>query len=131
MPNSRASSRRNVPLTTADVTNYYKLVAQLQALKDEIALLSKSKPNDALNPFKLGFVNEKLSVANKLLTGDFAPFDSFTVFDPEKLPTNSDVVMVLAQYLACFGRWRAAHVYYDQADFKWHWSISDGELEAD
>ena len=131
MPNSRASSRRSATLTTADVTSFSKLVAQMQALKDEIALLSKSKPNDALNNFKLGFVNEKLSAANKLLTGDFAPSESFTVFDPEKLPTNSDVVFVLAQYLACFGRWRTAHVYYDQADFKWHWSVSDGELEAD
>lgn len=128
MSKSRASSHRE--LTIADVAKYEKLVVQLRALKDEIALLSKSKPNDGLNPFKLGFVNEKLTVANTILTGEFQPFDSFTVFTPESVPSNSDVVVVLAQYLACFERWKDAHVYEDDVYSKRHWRVSDGELEA-
>jgi hypothetical protein len=116
-------------LTIADVAKYEKLVVQLRALKDEIALLSKSKPNDALNPFKLGFVNEKLAVANTILTGEFRPFDSFTTFSLESLPSYSDVVMVLAQYLACFERWKDAHVYVDDL-YGRRWRVSDGKLEA-
>lgn len=130
MSKSRDSSRREPSLTTADVAKYEKLLAQLRAMRDEFALLSKAKPNDALNALKLGFVNEKLTVANTLLVDDFQPFDAFTTFAPESLTTNSDVVLVLTQYIACFAQWREAHVYRDEVMHKLYWNVSDGQLEA-
>ncbi len=130
MSNSRGSSHRDPELTAADVVMFEKLVAQLRGLRDEIGILSKSKPDNALNVLKLEFVNEKLTDANKLLVDDFKPFASFTLFDLEKLPSNSDVVLALSQYLVCLERWRCAHVYYDKTEYKWCWRVSDGDIEA-
>jgi hypothetical protein len=128
--NSRGSSRHDPELTKTDIALFEKVVAQLRTLRDELAVLSKSKPDNALNVFKLQFVNEKLAEANTLLVGEYKPFASFTAFDADNLPSNSDVVLVLSQYLTCLERWRCSHVYYDETDFKWHWRLEDGHIEA-
>jgi len=114
-----------------DVAKFEKVVGQMASLRDEFSVLSKTKPDNALNQFKLDFVNEKLADANYLLSGDYKPFASFAQFDVEKLPSNSDVLVVLSQYLACLERWRSAHVQYSKADYKWLWSVEDADIEAD
>lgn len=83
---------------------FEKIQDQLQAMHDEIDKLSKKKPDDAINKFKLNFINEILAKANTILDREYLPFDQFSKFDEDQLPTNSDVVMVLAQYLAAFKR---------------------------
>jgi hypothetical protein len=57
-----------------DVDFFEKVVGQLHQLHNEISVLSKSKPDNPINKFKLGFINEKLTEANKILTGEFKPF---------------------------------------------------------
>lgn len=87
-----------------------KLVGQIQGFYDEVSVLSKSKPDNPLNAFKLKFINEKLNEANVILTGNYRPLKDFTVFEDASLPTNSDVVMVLSQYLARLKAWRFDHI---------------------
>ena len=94
-----------------DVNFFEKVKAQLQQLHNEVSALSKSKPDNPINKFKLTFINEKLSEANTILTGEFKPFKDFTVFDETALPSNSDVVMILAQYLDCLEAWRCANIF--------------------
>ena len=86
-----------------------KLISQIQGFYNEVTVLSKSKPDNPLNPFKLKFINEKLAEANGVLVGDYKPLKDFTVFEDTALPTNSDVVMVLSQYLARLKAWRMDH----------------------
>src|SRR5687767_1032322 len=86
-----------------------KLFSQIQGFYDEVTVLSKSKPDNPLNAFKLKFINEKLAEANGILTGNYRPLKDFTVFEDSSLPTNSDVVMVLSQYLARLRAWRNDH----------------------
>ena len=83
---------------------FEKIEGQLKGLYEEIGLLSKKKPDDAVNMFKLEFINQVLTDANSVLDEEYMPFDTFTTFDEDNLPTNSDVVMVLSQYLKCFIR---------------------------
>lgn len=86
-----------------------KLVSHIQGFYHEVSVLSKSKPDNPLNLFKLKFINEKLAEANVILTGEYKPLKDFTVFDETSLPTNSDVVMVLSQYLARLKAWSWDH----------------------
>ena len=51
----------------ADVDIFEKLTAQLGSLYQEISTLAKKSPNNAINTFKLKFVNGTLSQCNKLL----------------------------------------------------------------
>lgn len=80
-----------------------KLIGQIQGFYGEISVLSKGKPDNPLNAFKLKLINQKLTEANTVLTGEYQPLKGFTVFDDVSLPSNSDVVMVLAQYLNRLG----------------------------
>ncbi len=93
-----------------DVEFFEKTQSQMQALHDEMGALAKSKPDNPINKFKLKIINEKLKDANTLLTGEFKPLAEFEVFDEAELPTNSDVVIILSQYLRCLEGWRSANV---------------------
>ena len=106
-----------------DVDFFEKVRAQLHQLQTEVSALSKSKPDNPINKFKLTFINEKLVEANTILTGEFKPFNDFALFNFDELPTNSDVVMILSQYLDCLEAWRCAHIEY--TDFKWLWETAD------
>lgn len=68
----------------------------LATLTYEFRRLSEKKPNDAVNEFKLNIVNNVLAEANKELGK--SPIQGFTQFDTDTMPTNSDVLFVLALY---------------------------------
>ena len=68
----------------------------LATLTFEFRRLSEKKPNDAVNEFKLNIVNHVLAEANKELGK--SPINGFTQFDTDTMPTNSDVLFVLALY---------------------------------
>lgn len=102
-----------------DVSLFEKVQAQFQGLFDEIGALSKKKPDDAINKFKLGFINTILAEANKLLTVEYKPFPDFEQFEDESLPTNSDVVLVLSQYLNCLEKLRADNIEFQYGEWVW------------
>jgi hypothetical protein len=129
MPTSREHSRAKSGLTILDIRLFEKVSEQMQSLRDDFAELSKKHPNDPLNVLKVGFVNEKLAEANRLLTGQHKPFATFEKFDPDALPTNSDVQLVLSQYLSCLEGWRSAHVV--KSVYDWIWDTSETRLVTD
>jgi len=81
-----------------------KTYGQLKSLHNEISLLSKKSPVDTVNKFKLKLINSVLESANQLLGEKDKPFKDFTVFNEDDLPNNSDVVMILSQYISCIER---------------------------
>lgn len=103
-----------------------KLIGQLQRLYDEITQLAKKSPNDGLNPFKLKLVNNVLERANALLKDRYRPFEDFDQFDSDALPTNSDVTMILAQYMEQAERFRSNNVTQNSMG-SWLYEI-DGEV---
>lgn len=74
-----------------------RICAQLRALRFAIQKLSDKKPDEKINEFKLCFVNQTLEKCNELL-GDNKPYETFTIFDKDALPTNSDIVVILDVY---------------------------------
>jgi len=106
-----------------DVDFFEKIKAQLQQLHNEVSALSKTKPDNPMNKFKLNVINEKLAEANTILTGEFKPFNDFAVFNVDELPTNSDVVMILSQYLDCLEAWRCANIH--KVSISWYWKLED------
>jgi hypothetical protein len=88
------------------VLEFEKVLGQMVGLLGQIAILSQKKPNDVLNKFKLDLVNELLRVANKCLGPDGKPFPEFELFDESAMPSNSDVAIMLAQYLSSLRSFR-------------------------
>lgn len=86
-------------MTKDDVELFVKVKAQITGLYKEIGLLSKKNPNDAVNKFKIKFINHSIVEANQLLVEDYKPYSDFERFAEEDMPTTSDVVMILEQYI--------------------------------
>ena len=107
-------------MNKTDVDIFEKLSGQLLSVYDEIALLSKKNPNDAVNKFKLKFVNKLINDSNTYLSGKYRPFDDFENFDEDDIPQNSDVVFILSQYIQL----RSDNVV--QLGSGWYWKV-EGE----
>jgi hypothetical protein len=105
--------------------------AQLEGFYEEIGIISKRKPDDAINKFKLGFINQMLQRANTLLGEKYRPFPDFEIFDPDAMPTASDVVTMLAQYLRSMDKFRKDHTYLTSlGDCLWRVSGSPRKIWA-
>jgi len=109
--------------TKEDIEAFERMMGQLEGLYNEISQLAKKSPNDAVNAFKLKFVNRVLSTANLILDASYRPFVEFSEFNSDDLPTNSDVTMMLTQYMEQSERFRSDNVIYDGG---WKY-ILDGE----
>lgn len=105
--------------TKEDVENLEKLIGQLQGLQSEISQLAKKSPNDGLNVFKLRFVNKVLTSGNDILADRYIPFDDFSQFSEDELPTNSDVTMILAQYIEQTERFRSDHITWHEHEWRY------------
>ena len=103
------------------VDRFEKLSGQLISVYEEVSLLSKKKPNDAVNKFKLKFINKLLDESNEYLSDKYRPFEDFDRFDEDDIPQNSDFVFILSQYLQCFEKQRADNVVIRNGI--WYWRV--------
>ena len=110
------------------VETFLKLQPQLKSAYDEITILSKKKPTDSLNTFKLKFINNILSRANEILKEKYKPFpNDFTLFNEDDIPNNSDVVFILSHYLTSLEKLRCDNIVYNVGT--WYWLIDSKQSE--
>lgn len=114
-------------MNSSDVDKFEKLVGQVQGLYEEMSILSKKSPNDAVNKFKLKFINRQLSESNALLAERYRPFGDFDIFSEDEIPQNSDVVFILSQYLQCMEKLRGDNVVVRNG--YWYWHVEGGEVD--
>lgn len=105
------------------VEQFNKSYVQLEALHNEISLLSRKSPTDGVNKFKLNLINNVLKTANQLL-GQKKPFGDFTTFQEDELPNNSDAALILSQYLSCMEELRLPNI--ERYVGNWYWKV-DGK----
>jgi hypothetical protein len=113
-------------MTREDVDTFEKIKAQLDSLYQEISVLARKSPKDAVNKFKLQFINSTLMQCNNFLGATYVPFVDFKSFSIDDLPTNSDVTFMIAQYIECAEKFRAdnikVEIEFDRTR-TWHWKI--------
>lgn len=110
-----------------DIEVLEKTIGQLQGAHSEISLLAKKAPNDSLNKFKLRLINKVLEAANVVLGEKYRPFVDFDQFDPDDVPTTSDVTMVLAQYMEEAERYRSDNVRWEHGTWNY---VVDGRVSS-
>jgi hypothetical protein len=126
---------REVVMTNDEIEKLEKIYGQFEGLHKEIGILSKKTPNDAINKFKLSFINTLLAEAHEVLDEKQRPFDGFNSFDEDELPTNSDITMIFEQYLYCFEKLRSDNIKHiwkyngDKYFEKWIWLVDGEESE--
>ena len=110
----------------ADIDTFEKLTAQLGSLHQEISALAKKSPNDAINTFKLQFLNRTLAKCNEFLGKHYRPFSEFDVFSSVDMPSNSDITFILSQYIECAEKLRTDNIYLS-GTASWYWDIEGVE----
>lgn len=110
-----------------EIEQLEKLIGQLRGLHDEISLLAKKSPSDAVNTFKLRLINKVIANGNGVLGADYLPFEDFDGFEADDVPSNSDVTLVLSQYMEEAERYRSDNVV--QYAGVWFYVINGGLTE--
>ena len=108
-------------MNTDDVDRFEKAAGQLTGIYDEMSVLSKRSPTDAVNKFKLKLINQQIANCNAILSARYRLFDDFDQFSEDDVPQNSDVVFIVSQYLQCLEKLRADNVV--QRDRNWYWRV--------
>ena len=112
-------------MVRSEAYNLEKVIAQLTGFLEEMGELGKKRPNDAVNDFKLKLLNGALDQALRELGPDGSPLPGFTQFDADLSPSNSDVTMVLTQYLQALDVKRSESIEPSYSG-RWVYHISDG-----
>ena len=107
-----------------NVEIFEKLYIQIKDIHNELSILSKKSPDGAINKFKLKFINQLLSSANGILDDTYKPFNDFTLFQEDDMPTNSDIVLIISQYIKCLDKFKRDNVEIKSGD--WYWVIEKG-----
>lgn len=111
------------------IEKFKQILPQLQAFHSEFEALTKKEANGAINAFKLKIVNQIIDDVNKVLGSELLPIRGFAKFDDDALPSNSDVSMVLAQYLEAMEVLRAKNIE-RSARGVWHWAVQGAEYDS-
>jgi hypothetical protein len=104
-----------------EITQFEKVQTQIKGLYNEIGILSKKNPNDAINKFKLKYINQSIKDANDILKNE-KPYSDFDIFADEDMPSVSDVVIILEQYYSSLEKIRCANIKYEMGH--WYWIIN-------
>lgn len=89
-----------------EVELFEKDERQLHVFYKEVSALSKKNANDGVNKFKLTLINSCLKELNTIMG---LPLDGFESFDEALIPSNSDVALVLGQYVAAVYAFRVSN----------------------
>lgn len=111
-----------------EVESFEKLHIQIKGIYAELGILSKKSPDGVINKFKLKFVNQLLKESNLILGENYRPFSDFDFFNDDDLPTNSDVVLVISQYIKCLERLKNDNTYWDGSYF---WRIENSKISIE
>ena len=104
-----------------EILLFEKIHAQLSSFYEDVTMLVKKNPKDEMNTFKLKLINKALVRANQII-GDLKPFDDFEQFDIDgDMPNNSDVAIILGQYINCMDVLKKDNVHICSG--RWYWKI--------
>ena len=108
---------------TQDAVNRYELLNPLLlGVYKELQELSKKKPDTPLNNFKIKSVNRILEPIRELLKEeDVYPF--LDILDMDDVHTNSDVVLILSQYIESMNIFHSKYYSYNISSGKHEWCI--------
>lgn len=104
----------NLP-TSDEVKKFEMLYPMLDSDIAEIRELSKKKQDEPLNPFKVKIINKKLGQIKELLRNEPSS-EYLELLDEDTLPTNSDAVLMITQFINAMGQFRKKYYESDGSD---------------
>lgn len=90
----------------------------LSAMYQEFAVLSKKKPDAPVSEGKIGVVNRLLERCRCVLKSEVS-LQFLDLLDEDEVPQNSDVTLMLSQYVAAMEQFKQAHYGWDGDEHRW------------
>ena len=84
---------------------------------NEIRELSKKKQDEPLNKFKVKTINKKLEQV-KVILSDEPTAEFLELLDEETLPSNSDAVLMISQFIQAMEQFKTKYYTKDSSDFE-------------
>ena len=94
--------------TKANAEQFDMLLPILESVFNEIKELSKKKQDGALNEIKVKMTNRILLKVKTILSDD-PTVEFLDLLDEVIFPTNSDAVMIIAQFKAAMEQYKTKH----------------------
>jgi hypothetical protein len=107
-------------ISEAQAQEHDLLYPLLDSILDEVKEFSKKKQDEPLNKLKVRAANKILSRIKALLADEPAA-DFLDPLDEDTLPTNSDAVIVMAQYVSAMKQFKDKYHGYDQISHEHGW----------
>jgi len=107
------------PPTDIQTDKYELLHPLLTSLLFEVKELSKKKQDEPLNKLKVGMINKILSQIKADVLSDDPTLEFLDLLDSETLPTNSDAVLIIAQYDSAMKQFHTKHFGWDGRNHRW------------
>jgi hypothetical protein len=118
-----SNKKSNSNLPTKEITEQFDMLFPIvESVYNEIKELSKKKQDGALNEMKVKITNRVLAKVKTILKDD-PTLEFLDLLDEVSLPTNSDAVMIIAQFKAAMQQFKNRH--YDTSTFEYFWKTSD------
>jgi len=114
--NKQKNSKKKLP--TPDKVEKFEMLYPL-VLSDlsEIRELSKKKQDEPLNKFKVRTINKKLEQVKNILI-DEPVLEFLELLDEETLPSNSDAVLMISQFVKALEQFKSKYYTNDSSDFE-------------
>jgi len=90
----------------------------LTAMFEEFKELSKKKPDGAVSKSKIKIVNRLLDKCREVLKDEIS-INYLDLLDEDEVPQNSDVVLMLSQYVAAMHQFHTAYFGWNGTDHTW------------
>ncbi|MCH8226288.1 MAG: hypothetical protein IIC97_10510 [Chloroflexi bacterium] len=110
--------------TTAEKAELYDVTMPLlKAMYSEFKELSKRRPNDAVSVAKIKVVNRLLVKCHGIILEDEASVEYLDLLDEDNVPLNSDVVLMLSQFVVAMQEFNSNYYRYNALLGKHEWAI--------
>jgi hypothetical protein len=107
-----------IPPTKGQAEQFDMLFPILESVFNELKELSKKKQDGALNTVKVQMTNRILSKVKTILRND-PTIEFLDLLDEVSLPTNSDAVLIIAQFKAAMEQYKEKYYGWDGNDHTW------------
>ena len=114
MKQPAANNTQHVEKVTSDeqVKLYLTISPLLHAAFGELKEFSKKKQDDAMNVNKVKMINRLLEKAKEILK-DEPTAEYLDLLDEDQLPSYSDAVLMMSQYISAMSKFHDDHYHYD------------------
>ncbi len=116
----------NLP-TNAEVNQFLMLRELVTGLYEEMKDLTKKSSKETLNEFKIKSLNRVLKPLRELLK-DQPTAMFFDLLEGDSLPTNSDVVIVLSQYLSAMKKYEERYYSVTPGTYTKRWNTKENPM---